>query len=140
MVLGGFADADRFQNAKLIHINFDPKKQQMSYKPLVRWRDMETTVLGKRSGEDLLLLQDPDLNLEDEFDDGADWLNRDHRLPAEFKTVKKNSSVLAGCDGTDLRSLYLCELLSESSAKQAPQPVSAPMKKVGSSSQSHRSF
>ncbi|KAG2369569.1 hypothetical protein BDR07DRAFT_1387918 [Suillus spraguei] len=73
-----------------------------------------------------------DLDSEDEFDDGADWLNGDRSLPAGFETVEKISFMLAGCDSIDLRSLYLRELLSESSAKQASQPVSAPMKKVRS--------
>src|SRR6267154_618791 len=74
---------------------------------------------------------------EDEFDDGADWLDGDHSLPAEFKTVEKNSFVFAGSSGIDLRSPFLCELL-DSSAGRASPPASAPIKKtaVKSSSQS----
>src|SRR6267154_1347154 len=52
---------------------------------------------------------------------GADWLEGDHSLPAEFKTVEKHSFVLAGSSGIDLHSPFLCELLN-SSAGQASQP------------------
>ena len=103
---------------------------------------METTILGKRPGEDLpaagrkppppkprTLASLSNSDSEDEFDDGADWLDGDHSLPAEFKTVEKNSFVLAGSSGIDLRSPFLRELL-DSSAGRASPPASAPIKKT----------
>ncbi|KAG1876198.1 hypothetical protein F4604DRAFT_1759890 [Suillus subluteus] len=62
---------------------FDSNKLKTPYKPLVKWRDMESTILGKRPAEDLppagrmppppeARTVDSDLDSEDEFDDGAD--------------------------------------------------------------------
>ncbi|KAG1842963.1 hypothetical protein F4604DRAFT_1982247 [Suillus subluteus] len=58
--------------------HFDPKKQKMPYKPLVKWHDMETMILGKHTAPS-------NLDSEDGFDDSADWLDGNHSLPAEFE-------------------------------------------------------
>ncbi|KAG1833604.1 hypothetical protein F4604DRAFT_1859388 [Suillus subluteus] len=91
------------------------QKLKTPYKPLVKWRDMEFTILGKRPAEDLppasrmppppeARTVDSDLDSENEFDDGADC-------------------------GIDLRAPYLHELL-DSIGKQPLHPGSAPTKKA----------
>ena len=63
-----------------------PQTLKTPYKPLVKWRDMESTILGKRPAEDLppagrmppppeARTVDSNSDSEDEFDDGADWLD-----------------------------------------------------------------
>ncbi|KAG1813147.1 uncharacterized protein BJ212DRAFT_1482616 [Suillus subaureus] len=54
---------------------------------------------------------DLDLDLEDEFDNGADWLDGP-AAPSQFKTAKKDLFVLAASSGIDLHAPYLCELLN----------------------------
>ncbi|KAG1878258.1 hypothetical protein F4604DRAFT_601672 [Suillus subluteus] len=71
---------------------------------------------------------DSDLDSEDEFDDGADWLNGPAAL-SEFKTAEKDLFVLAASSGIDLRAPYLRELL-DSIGKQPLHPGSAPTKKA----------
>jgi hypothetical protein len=82
---------------------------------------MESTILGKRPAEDLppagrmppppgAGAVDLDLDSEDEFEDGADWLDGPAGL-SEFKTAEKDSFVLAASNGIDLRAPYLRELL-----------------------------
>lgn len=109
----------------------------MAYKLLIRWwHDTQTT---ERSGEDLVgnfLHQNYTLSgalkLGFGFNDGMDWLNGKHSLPAELRVetggVEKNWFVFAGFGGIDLRSLFPCKLFSESSAKQASPSTSAPIK------------
>jgi hypothetical protein len=109
----------------------------MPFKPLVKWRDMETTILGKRAAtEDLppagrtppppearQMDSNSDSELEDEFDDGADWLNETPVLAAELRTAEKGSFILAASNGIDLRAPYLRELF-DSIGKQPSQSVS----------------
>jgi len=59
-------------------------------------------------------------DLADEFDDGADWLNGDHSLPAEFETMEKKLFVFAVWRGIGLRSHFLPGLLDDGT-KQASQ-------------------
>jgi len=100
---------------------------------------MESTILGKRPAEDLppagrmppppeARTVDSNSDSEDEFDDGADWLDGPAAL-SEFKTAEKDSFVLAASGGIDLRAPYLCELL-DSIGKQPSQLGSAPTKKA----------
>ncbi|KAG1884960.1 hypothetical protein F4604DRAFT_1952032 [Suillus subluteus] len=114
-------------------------KLKTPYKPLVKWRDMEFTILGKRPAEDLppasrmppppeARTVDSDLDSENEFDDGADWLDAPAAL-SEFKRAEKDSFVLAASSGIDLRAPYLHELL-DSIGKQPLHPGSAPTKKA----------
>ncbi|KAG1847117.1 hypothetical protein C8R48DRAFT_677673 [Suillus tomentosus] len=101
------------------------QKLKTPYKPLVKWRDMESTILGKRSAEDLppagqmppppearTVDSDSD-SLAEEFDDGADWLDAPAAL-SEFRTAEKDSFVLA----------------ASSVGKQPLQSGSAPTKKA----------
>ncbi|KAG1812150.1 uncharacterized protein BJ212DRAFT_475147 [Suillus subaureus] len=119
---------------------FDYNKLKTPYKPLVKWRDMESTILGKRPAEDLppagrmpplpeARTVVSDLDSEDEFDDGADWLDGP-AAPSQFKTAEKDSFVLAASSGIDLRAPYLRELL-DSIGKQPAHPGSGPTKKAG---------
>ncbi|KAG1854912.1 hypothetical protein F4604DRAFT_1801596 [Suillus subluteus] len=70
---------------------------------------------------------DSDPDSEDEFDDGADWLDGP-AARSEFRTAEKNSFVAAS-SGIDLRAPYLRELL-DSIGKQPSHPGSAPTKKA----------
>ncbi|KAG1766662.1 hypothetical protein EDD22DRAFT_950430 [Suillus occidentalis] len=115
--------------------HFDSNKLKTPYKPLVKWCDMESTILGKRAAtEDLPAAGrtppppearpiESNSDSEDEFDDGADWLNDSPALAAEFKMAEKGSFVLAASNGIDLRAPYLRELL-DSIGKQPSQSVS----------------
>ncbi|KAG2080092.1 uncharacterized protein F5147DRAFT_739357, partial [Suillus discolor] len=111
---------------------FDSNKLKTPYKPLVKWRDMESTILGKRSAEDLPPPPEArkvDLDSDsEEFDDGADWLDGPAAL-SEFRTAEKDSFVLAASSGIDLHAPYLRELL-DSVGKQPLQLGSAPTKKA----------
>lgn len=101
---------------------------------------MESTILGKRSAEDLppagLMSPPPEARTVDsdsdsdseEFDDGADRLDGSATL-SESRTAEKDSFVLAASSGIDLRAPYLCELL-DSVRKQPLQLGSTPTKKA----------
>lgn len=72
---------------------------------------MESTILGKRSAEDLppagRMPPPPEAGTVDsdsdsaEFDNGADWLDGPAAL-SEFRTVEKDLFVLAASSGIDL--------------------------------------
>ncbi|KAG1752554.1 uncharacterized protein EDB91DRAFT_1293232 [Suillus paluster] len=116
-----------------------PQKLKTPYKPLIKWCDMESTILGKCPAEDLPLAGrmppppeartvDSDSDSEDEFDDGADWLDGPAVL-SEFKTAEKDSFVLAASSSIDLHAPYLRELL-DLIGKQPSHLGSAPIKKA----------
>ncbi|KAG1816151.1 uncharacterized protein BJ212DRAFT_1481227 [Suillus subaureus] len=118
---------------------FDSNKLKTPYKPLVKWRDMESTILGKYPAEDLppasrmppppeTRTVDMDTDSEDEFDDGTDWLDGPAAL-SQFKAAEKYSFVLAASSGIYLRAPYLRELF-DSIGKQPSHSDSAPTKKA----------
>ncbi|KAG1824576.1 uncharacterized protein BJ212DRAFT_1295715 [Suillus subaureus] len=111
--------------------HFDYNKLKTPYKPLIKWHDMESTILGKHPAKDLppaVRTVDSDLDLEDEFDDGIDWLDGP-AAPSQFKTVEKDSFVLAASSSINLCVPYLHELL-DSIGKQPVHPGSGPTKKA----------
>ncbi|KIM65708.1 hypothetical protein SCLCIDRAFT_14867 [Scleroderma citrinum Foug A] len=109
-------------------------KPEVVYKPLVTWRDMETTILGKHKasamdestpapGHKPLVPQPHQSGSESDEGSGADldgagWLNGPHGLPLAFYSAAEQSFTLMGCDKIDLQAPYLHEMLG-----QAPKPL-----------------
>ncbi|OJA15131.1 hypothetical protein AZE42_12680, partial [Rhizopogon vesiculosus] len=111
---------------------YKPETAIPPQKPLVTWRDMNATILGKRTAseisEDLPLpgrrppqprqfdLQPDDADVTGSYkpDDGVEWLNEKAGFPKEFEANDGTRFLLAGAnEHIELRSPHLRDLLDE---------------------------
>ncbi|KAJ8585242.1 hypothetical protein M405DRAFT_865549 [Rhizopogon salebrosus TDB-379] len=121
---------------------YKPEAAIAAQKPLVRWRDMNATILGSRTSseisEDLPLPGrrppqprpfNPQLDGADTVcypDDGAEWLNGRRGFPREFEEVDGGSFKLTGASANiELRSPYLRDLLDETPRNTVKASVAA---------------
>lgn len=137
--------------------NWDEDTSKALYKPLVSWRDMEASTRGERPEPtvqgDLPLpgyrppllqpanLQDSTTGDESESVvsgdlDGILWLNGHHGLTEGLSDTRGDKFTLAGCDGIELRSPWLRDIIS--STPRQPQrftqvPASEPPTSLSSS-------
>ncbi|KAI6023515.1 ribonuclease H-like domain-containing protein [Pisolithus microcarpus] len=119
------------------HYSWDKHNSKTLYKPLVTWQDMEATIRGKQlespTESDLPLpghRPSPlhpvnpsvsDVNLGSDDVDGISWLNGPYGLAEDFHGTPGERFTLAGCDGIDLRSPWLQDIIT-SDPRQPQQP------------------
>ncbi|KAF8140411.1 hypothetical protein EV363DRAFT_1152651 [Boletus edulis] len=109
------------------------KNENIEHKPMLKWREVEST-LGKRASSQVVDKSLPPAGraaprprlerpgkaavVDDEIDDGNDWLDEPHQLDPATVGVERHTFTLGGRDDIDLSSSYLRNILSDTDITQ----------------------